>query len=197
MQFILKIFIGLTIFLLISCGKDCKEYMRDVESESNGLKITKIMNGIKYSMQFKPVDYILYNEFKSCDIETEQAEKRRKELGDVYYFQLNINSQSNKDVLMENLANENEYYQRLNYCSFDMQDDFTLVQNGDSIICSLYHFQNNYGVKKDADIVLAFPNSTAKLEKSKKLSLVYKDYAFGNGQIVFDFDPSKIEKYKN
>jgi hypothetical protein len=184
----------LNVLLLISCKRDCNEYIKEVESKENKLLLEKEMNGIVYSMQYQPIDYILYKEFRTCDLNTAEIEKRRKELGDMDYFELKIKAKDNSDVLMKYLDNENKYYERLNYCSFDMQDDFNVIDGKDTIISSLYHFQNNYGLHSHISFMIAFGTNR---DASGKKQILYKDYAFGNGMIQFDFETEALQKLMN
>ncbi|HEY1039938.1 MAG TPA: hypothetical protein VGF30_11060 [Bacteroidia bacterium] len=173
-----------------SCKRDCNEYINAVESKENGLLQEKEINGIIYSIQYQPVDYILYNEFKTCDLNVPAIQKRKEELGNLLYFELKIKAKDNTDVLMKNLDNKDQYYDRLNYCSFDMQDDFSVINGGDTVISSLYHFQNNYGLHSHVSFMLAFDKAKQATDVCK---MYYKDYAFGNGAILFEFDKDKLE----
>jgi hypothetical protein len=100
---------------------------------------------------------------------------------DFYYF----------NVKFERVATEKFSKEKTMYLDFDMQKDFALLVKNDSISPAICQKIEN-GLSGSYEYMLAF-------EKNQKnnpgdFSLVYNDKIFGNGNIVFVYNQSDIQK---
>ena len=181
-----KTLFGITlIFFLASCSGvdtlDGKSYLSWVKNPKNGLRIQKELSGIIYSAQFKPYEFIVLNEEKEHSLPKDILNKRKKELDGMIYYNFRISSNQSSDVLNFGLSEKSDYINRLNYLSYDFQNNIQLVTDKDSVNCGLYHFVQGHGIVPYVDMVLGFPID----DQNTDQTLVIDDKVFGNGIIKF------------
>lgn len=183
--------------LLAACGRNSYsplEYIRWVESEESGMKSEKTIGDYRFSLLYKPADYMIIQEYKSEDVDKTFYEKRFAELKDFQYFNLSIASADEQTPMLKcGLSNEEDYYRRLRYFSADVQKDLVLVEGNDTLECLQCHFEQNYGLAAHNTMVLVFerkPVSAANLQKT----LVYKDKVLGTGTVCLGLDGEQLSK---
>ena len=183
------------INMVVSCETSVLkpiDYMKWVRNKDNNL-IKKIeMGDIIYEMQYKPSDYIIALEEKKNSINRSLVLKRRKMLENAYYFNLNIKPKNGQtEVLYIGLENNEDYNSRLNYASYDFQNQIFLIEDGDTLPCTQYHFEQKYGLGVSANILLGFEKRKKKLSKDK--IIVINDNLLNGGIISFRFDYTDIK----
>ncbi len=167
------------------------EYMAYCEEESNGLKSSRTIGDFVFSVFYQPVPYLALKELKSTTPDKAAMASKQEEYGPMSYFAFKIENTRWRDELMKlNLKSENEYYARLEYMSFKMQQDFKLIQGSDTLACSLFHFERVYGLAPFATFVMAFPTPAA----NREFKLWYHDKLFNNGIIMMDFESGFINQ---
>ena len=93
------------------------------------------------------------------------------------------------DLLLSDFTNR-DYDAAVRYMAFDIQDDFKLVTTSkDTIPCSGVLFERNFKVAPFKRLLLHFGN----INPDDKITLLYKDQLFGQGNIRFDFDDNPIQ----
>lgn len=188
--------IGL-FFVFNSCGKkqlNPTEYIAWVEDEGNGLSVTKNLDNINYRLLYKPIDYIVAKELINNAIKKNEIESRKKELGNMNYFTLRIESKTSEELMRVNIKSEDEYYHRLEYFMGYMQDDIYLVDGTDTINPSLFHFERNYGLAPFNDFVLGFNKSN---KDAQDLYFIYNDQVLGTGKISIKINKEDISDIPN
>ncbi len=170
------------IFMVIVCLSwlmSCKEktlgpsaYLRWLGKPENGIVFHGQGKLFKYSLRYKPINELTLNEVGL--LSTAQKFDSLSALYDgAEYYLLKIEATDNSpDVLKEGAKNETDYYERLSYLSFNFQSDIALAVNGDTSMCTNYHFERSYGATPSLSIMLGFPNvDTAYL--SDRVVLIY------------------------
>jgi hypothetical protein len=159
-----------------------------IEDEANGLKVSKTIGDIHYSIQYKPDDYILLKENNH-----EQSVIKKEDLKDMQYYTMQYALvKSGKDILKVHLDNTNDYYARTNYFSFNLQQDIYLVEGKDTMACKLFNYINSYGLSPKADFVMAFDKSKHKEQEDKML--VLEDKVYGGGIIKLKIEKESIQQ---
>jgi hypothetical protein len=185
--------------LLLSCkGKhelSPQAYVGWVEDPANGLKVERKMDVLSYSVQYKPLAYIIAKEEKSNSIEKTKLESRKRTLEKMQYYTLRIASNGGNDLLTVNSPSQQEYYQRQNYLTYELQSDIALVDGLDTLSCGLFQAVGNYGLAPYMDFVLGFETKDA----SQHLPLndkefILHDKVFGNGILKFTIKKENINK---
>jgi len=93
------------------------------------------------------------------------------------------------NVRFKKMAGENPGKEKMMYLDFDMQNDFTLYCEGDSIKPAICEKIEN-GMSGNYEYMLAFDKQLDK----KDFSLFYKDKIFGIGVVAFVFGQNEIRK---
>jgi hypothetical protein len=107
------------------------------------------------------------------------------------YFKFRIGkSEGTGELLKYNLSSAQEYTNRLNYISFEMQKDIFLIQDKDTVYPGLYHYERVFEVAPYATIVLAFDNE--KFKPENEFTIVYNDRLFKKGYIKYNYKAGQL-----
>lgn len=193
-------YIVVLFFLIVfaSCKKSMDlekdEIIKWNDNESNKLSKTLGNEQIEFKATFCLPDYIISKEVKGDRVFEKNYLTRKQDFKGLEYFKIRIKRKnSNQEVLLYNLNNEDEYLERVNYLSYGFDENICLVRNDfkDTLYPSLYHFERTYGIVPYADILVSFKEDT--LIKSNNYKLLINDVVFGTGIMVFDFDKKNIK----
>lgn len=187
--------IFLSLFLFASCKIKMllpHEYVTWLNDESNGVKVKKNIGDFEFSLLYKTPEYIILQQEKTDAIKSTTMESRKKELEGMQYYTFQVKTGDGKDILQTGNADENEYASRLEYFLSDAQDDMMLVENGDTIPCTLYHFERNYNLGPLSTIVLGFEK--AKTFSSADKTFIYNDRILGTGPVQLTIQEKNIQQ---
>ena len=197
MNKLLLLAMPLLLGTLASCGPDSlppAEYVQYVSNPDNGLKRSKTIGDYTYSVQYKPVDYVIANEARKPDLTTTERDARKSELDGLQYFTFRVaNATGGQDVLTLNNQTEQDYSAKVGYLSFDFQHDIALVDGGDTLGCKLYNFVRTYGLAPYVDFVMAFDKPSEDETTNSDKTLIVEDRVFGAGTIKFAIDAGDIK----
>jgi hypothetical protein len=181
------------LMLLTACqkSKNVREYMGWVEKEENGLHKTKSIGAYEISLQYKPLEYIVTKEERKDRISEQTLVSRMEKLQDFQYFTLRLSSKDKQLKIMD-IGNQTDqdYYNKVNYFSFGMQEDIYLVEDKDTLECKLFHFERNYDLAPYIDFLLAFTGPRSGVIRDKEL--VFEDKYLGIGPVKFIIDKSTL-----
>jgi len=168
-------------------------YVKWMEDESNGLRQSKMIDQLEFQVQLKTNEYVLLKEENIIPAgRKDEFEKEKKELGEMRYFTFKIKTPDGTDPLKFRLADKEEYYARVKYYSFDVQNDFQLVEGKDTLSCSLAHFERNFGIAPEITCLLGFPPARSEAMQQENKSFVYYDRVFNSGRLIFSFSKENI-----
>jgi hypothetical protein len=194
MRILKLIFPVLIICMLTSCKKkelECNEFIRWIENEDNGLRVTKKIDDYNFTLQYKPFEYIFLLENKSLKPSLVDFNARKNEMGGMQYYTLRISSESTRELMNVGNQQETDYYGKLEYFTSFMNDDICLVQNGDTLPCLLFHFERNYGLSPNNDFVLGFESGAKQVEGGER-TIIYNDQVLGTGKVKFSISNQDI-----
>jgi len=166
------------------------EYIDWVSSYS-GFNDFKSIAGINYALSYRPAEAIAIQKLKNGKITKESIEKISNELEGVNYFVLRLSTNDGCPVLEKNLSVKEEYFQRIQYYSFLMENDVFLIDGADTIKCCFYNFERDYEVSPFLTVTLGFDD----IAKSDNYQFVLIDKVFNNGKVIFSID-RKLQKAK-
>lgn len=165
------------------------EYVHWIESRESGLTAEKKIDKLLYSVQYKPVHYEALIRMGNEGVSQEKLRILEHELSGMQYYTLRVSAKDYPgEVLKYKLPDTDEYYRRIEYCSFRMQEDITLVDNNDTLPCRLFHFERVFGVAPEATFVLAFEDTRSEADKQAgryetEKMISFNDELFGMGII--------------
>ncbi|MDQ3110524.1 MAG: hypothetical protein M3R17_11575 [Bacteroidota bacterium] len=186
----------LFVLLLGACAQSKlapEKYAQWVKEESNGLQSTKEMSDYKFSLQYRPVDYIALLEIKNTNKPFSEFNKIKVELSGMHYFTFRIAS-ADPQIRVLDIGNtsEQDINPKLNYFSFDMQHNLQLIDGNDTLQCSLYNFERNYELAPYLDFSVAFARKSKNNSDPESLRFIYNGEALGVGIIQFEYDDKRL-----
>ena len=159
----------------------------------NGLKKIETIGDYEFTIQYKPVDYVALVEGRNLNVSQEDLDQKAEELADFQYYNFRIKTNVATELLASNITEEDEYYGRLNYFVGHAQDDLQLYEGNDTIPCSLYLFERNYGLAPYNDIVIGFKSSNTTDDKT----IVFNDRVLGVGPVKFKIKSNDLANIPN
>lgn len=194
-KLVLLFFGGLSIW---SCSADSgplapQAYANWIQNPTNGLHLVKEMKGLEFSMQYKPLDYIVVMEEKQTALKQAFVESRKSEIGnDTYYFNFRITSKESNSPLDWGTSDEMAYSERLAYCTFGMQQDLKMIEGTDTLACALFQFVRNYDIAPYLDFVIGFERKNTQ-ETTVDKTIIFEDRTFGIGTIKFLLENNSLK----
>ena len=149
-----------SLILFTNCKKNklsTSDYLKWLNKQDNGITFQAQGDLFKYTLKYKPIEEMVLNEVGIRY--TRQLFDSISSLysGTEYYFLKIECIDHSADVLKKGIENETEYYERMNYLTFNMQSDLGQIVKGDTSMCSIYHFERNYGAVPYLSVMLGFP----------------------------------------
>ncbi len=196
----MKLVVNLLVFLMLlltSCTRPDElsptEYARFIEDKSNNLRKEVKVQGLKYIVQYKPIEFVALKEMNSL-LDTSIYKNRISELSGTVWFNIYIQSEeSNNNPLKDNVSGLNEYNNRLEYFLKRAASNFNLYYGEQGSMNTVaYHFENNYGLTPMDVIVVGFkiPDS----RPNDDIILEYNDMLFDNGPIKVKFTKKQLSE---
>lgn len=176
-------------------GTSTSDFIKWVENDKNGLKVSKQFENFIVTTQYKPLPYQALRQLKQVNPPRNQFKKEMEELDGLEYFNLVIRlANNNGDVLKEKINSENDYYQRIKYFSFEIQKDLVLKYgNGATKPCVFSHFERNFGISSAITITMAFESENIQSDKT----LEFNDKVLGLGKIELQISEHSINNIPN
>jgi len=147
------------LMVLCSCqGNKLKprEYAIYVKEHTNQLHKKVDAGALEYSLQYKPLEFIVANEFKKEEISQKDLEIRKEDLKGLQYYSLRMKSNVGGDVMKIGTNSNDQYFDKINYYSYDFKNDIRLIEGSDTLSCKLFHFVRSHGTAPYVDFIFAF-----------------------------------------
>ncbi len=171
------------------------EYVNWIRSENNGLLVKKEMGDLTYSIQFKPLTYLALLEHGPQNITKSNITDLTKSYEGLEYYTLQIKGPDHvNDLLSANLPSPDDYAERLEYLSFDFQNDIFLARGIDTLRCQLFHFERNYGSMPKLDFMLGFEPDK---ENNSDRSILLVDRTYAKQVITLNISKNAIDQIPN
>lgn len=173
------------MWLLVSCSHGLlpADYVKYVESPTNGLKIKQEVNSVSYSLQYEPTDYCVMLEERSFSIpkETFEAEYNRFKGLEHYVFRID---KGGMDSLVNKMDDTAKYKKGITeYLDFAIQKDIKLIKGSDTIPCSICQCDANTGISPYYTFSLGFYNDNTSSEQPDR-TLMYRNKILHTGTIA-------------
>ena len=95
------------LVMMGSCNPEklsVSDYLEWVNNPENGLKVSKELNDYKFELLYKPVEYIAINEQRKLDVDTISYYHRIKELKEMQYYTLKIETLTGLEMMKAGIA---------------------------------------------------------------------------------------------
>ncbi len=199
------LFLIASTFFMVSCSDRSQvykpsDYINWINNPENNLISEHKSDTFTYSIQYRPTAYLALMESGSPEIQIEEFQELEKSLSGQEQFLFRVSlSNGESNWLESGTKNFNDFDEQINYLSFVMQKDFKLVKDQDTIDCSMFHFERDYGIRPFGTFLLGFYESTEKPVSvdsitDKSLKVIFTDSAFEDEIVEFNFSSNDIKK---
>ncbi len=195
------LFALLSLLVLTSCGQkefDTEEALWEyLKDESNGYQFTKTINGVDFSLIYRPTDLLVKQELNDSN-NAEQIAKLRDKYGKYMYFNLSMSKES-QELLSTAPGNQQEFGAMVNQLAFGMGEKVHLyTQKKDTIALADYVYPRMYGMSQSTTMMFVYPKDENKI-KGEYLNLTIEDLGLMTGEVKFKIpiDPLKDEPHLN
>ena len=187
-----KLFI--VVFTLISCSP--KKLLPDkltayIQDEANGLKQTQAIGNFKYTITYRPIDLIVWQEIgNKGKREDSVIANLRKNYEQYNYFILNI-SAAGKDALYGASGSMEAFSQNLQNLSYHMtQYSYAVTEKKDTLTLKDFYFPRLYGMGGGTQVMLVY-NRTK--DPGEYTDIYIEDIGLGTGRQKFRFKKEDME----
>ena len=120
-----------------------EKYINYVSNPLNGLRVSVTQEELIYTLQIEPPEYLAFKDNQDNNELLDSVIKYRQN-ENILYFNLRIESKTSEQLLKKDLGDVNEYFQRLNYLSFNFKNNITAIINSKYYPCMFYHLERTY-----------------------------------------------------
>ncbi len=168
-----------------------EELMAYVVDPENGYTQQKTVNGVNFSLAYRPTDMLVQQEL-SEHAEKSELDSLRKKYGEYMYFNLSL-SKNNKEVLNGLVSNRNGFEVMVNQLAFGMGEKVHLIsQTRDTISLADYIYPRLYGMSGSTNILFVYPRDK-KIIGKEFFYLTIEDLGLETGEVGFKI-PTKSVK---
>jgi hypothetical protein len=181
-------------------GLEPAEYIKWLEDPKNGLLVKGITDDEKFqlNLQYTPNEVLAFQSLtpeQRANISGSRWDSLVNSYNKIDYFKLDISSTTLQDPLTEDTKAKEDYYEKLNYLTFDMQHKISLVCQKDTLPCVLYHYERTYNTTNFCRVMLAF--DTEKIDRTAPRQLIIQDDRLGIDTVGFSFANAKFKEIPN
>ncbi|MGQ0829216.1 MAG: hypothetical protein ACT4ON_12580 [Bacteroidota bacterium] len=170
---------------------DKEDYIKYVLNKDSGLQNTNTIDGIKYSLQYLPSNFMVLTE--NQDITVDSLATKEQQYAELEYFKLTIEEEkTEKKSRFSFLHSPSEYNKLLQYTNTELNNKIELNTNKEVLPCVMSYVETGYKVAPKIILLLAFKKPSYKSE----YKVSYRDGIFGNGIINFLVEEKDLEKLR-
>ncbi|MCL9807660.1 hypothetical protein NAT51_19210 [Flavobacterium amniphilum] len=189
-----SILLFLCVLFISSCGKsfDSQEEMTAfITDEDNGYQYKKTVNGVDYTLQYRPTDLLVKQEL-SDKYTDKQVEDLRKQYGKYIYF--NLSMSKNNQELLNGLARDKERFgQMVNDLAFGMEEKVHLfTPKKDTLAMADFIYPRMYGMTDATTLMIVYPRDE-KFMQEEYLNFTIEDLGLDTGEIKFKVKTSELK----
>lgn len=186
----------LFIFVYISCNPNAlspDDFLRWMAEHRAELTDSQQQDYITSTLTYLPSDWLAVNEISNQY--PQQIAAAQKEYEGLELYRLRVAATSGQgDVLQLQAASTDEYYHRVEYFSFGLQNDLRLLVGPDTLPCRLFHFERNYGAAPYMDFMLGFDQKEG---NNFDRTLIYDDRVYSGSTIQLTIPFKNINSIPN
>lgn len=176
---------GLASFLVSDNGVTPEKYLEIYQKGKTKFEQRHLTDEIHYALKYIPQELKLINLEKKGAMNQELFDEFKKDDKNYHEFLMQLSIPSFGDEFLKFKLDEGmTYEERLKYYSFEMKNDIKLVvDKQDTLPCTTYIFERNFGASPNASFTLGF-----ELPRSyDQFTILLNDKAFGNNDLTFDY----------
>jgi hypothetical protein len=171
-----------------------REFISWVRDAENGLRVEKEIADHLFALQYKPAEYEVLMQARDEDISTSDFNAMKNEIDELQYFTLSVIAADKKELALSGTADEKAYAERANYMMAEMQEDFALLEGGDTLPCVFFHSERNFNLSPENHILLGFEKAkTNGTQSAKDKTLIYYDRLLDCGLVLLTIKAEDLQ----
>ena len=180
------------VVLMVSCSSKTfdsrEELMAYVTDSDNGYVQHKNINGVDFSITYRPTDVLVHQELMDTTSK-EELDSLRNKYGKYMYFNLSI-SKNNKEVLNSINSSRADFGAMVNQLAFGMGDKVHLIgKHRDTVELLDYIYPREYGMGGATTMMFVYPREE-KVLNDDFFQFTIEDIGLKTGEVGFKI-PSK------
>lgn len=188
-----KILIISTLLIFMSCTNktfdSSEELVAYIKESGNGYNHIKTINGVDFSLLYKPTD-LLVNQELGSEITPAKIDSLRNKYRTYMYFTLSM-SKNNQELLTNVAGDKQKFGAMVNQLAFGMEQKVHLyTPTKDTITMADYIYPRMYGMSGSTTMMFVYPKEK-KVTISEFITLTIEDLGFYTGEVKFKI-PTKI-----
>lgn len=188
-------FLLMGILFLTSCSNNTfnssEELVAYIQEPDNGYHYTKTINGVDFSLLYKPTD-LLVNQELGEEVVDNKINSLRTKYGEYMYFTVSM-SKNNNELLSNVAGDKQKFGAMVNQLAFGMEQKVHLyTPKKDTIALADYIYPRMYGMSGATTMLFVYPREE-KVTTSEFMTLTIEDLGFYTGEVKFKI-PSKVFK---
>lgn len=179
-QITLYIFL-IGLFTLTACGSRLSpiDYVHYVENPDNGLLVSSKINGVKYTLQYQPIDYLVMLELKSFSIPPEIFKEQYDRFKGMEHYVFHVDTKDVESLILKSGDTSKNKNSLMEYFNFQVQKDIKLVEGSDTIPCGIAECESSMGMLPYYSLVIGFPNR----EYTGDREFLFTNKRIGTGEV--------------
>lgn len=173
-----------------------EEYIKWIIDDENGLNQSKEINEFTFKVQYRPHEFeALLNMSDEDNLTQSSFKEKLQSIKETQFFTLTISSNNTSiELLQYNIQDNEEYYARVEYYSFNIHKDIILIDGEDTLECKLSHFERSYSTAPEIKIHLVFPEFSKSINEDacREKVISINDRVFSCGIINIKIDKESI-----
>lgn len=166
-----------------------------IKAPENGYTQQKTINGIDYTLTYRPTDALVNQELGDNTTDAEQRSQRidevRKKYSKYMYFNLSM-SQNNQELLSTAPKNRNEFGAMVNQLAFGMNEKVHVyTPSKDTLEMADFIYPRMYGMSRATTIMFVYPRDKKALS-SAYLNFTIEDLGLYTGEVKFKVLTEKL-----
>ncbi|MEW7292969.1 hypothetical protein [Aquimarina sp. 2304DJ70-9] len=166
-----------------------EKLMSYIQQPENEYVHTKTVNGVDFSILYKPTDLLVDQELTD-EVEASKVDSLRNKYGKYMYFTLSM-SKNNQELLSNVAGNKQQFGAMVNELAFGMEQKVHLyTPQKDTIAMADYIYPRMYGMSGATTMLLVYPKEE-NMEKEEYINITIEDLGFYTGEVKFKI-PTEI-----
>lgn len=183
-------------FILTSCQQKTfdtqEELMAYVTNLENGYTQKKSVNGIDFSITYRPTDLVV-NQMARGKMSNKQIDSLRNKFEEYLYFNISLSKQ-NQEILANQKGGKINFSAMVNQLAFGMGEKVHLFnQKKDTVELIDYVYPRLYGMGGSSNILFVYPRKSILLE-DEFIHFTIEDLGLKTGEVSFKIPTGPLKK---
>jgi hypothetical protein len=192
---------GISLLFLIACSSprelDPAAYMEYIQAHGNAiLTNTKSLNGVQYTVQYLPLEYmVLNNSFRgNAELDKKKFMQELDSSQGTLFFRMIIKDEATAMKVRNFVLEKEKYASALEYSNSGLMSNIRLSVGSNTLSCVMCHLEPPSSIRPELRVAFEFDVSGINLEPAEDFILTLDDRLLDNGLIKFRFKRKELNQ---